>query len=218
MIKYGCMALAIACSFAAPAVQAKGNFFVAGQTGRATYDESGFDDDSANTRAFSGGYRWQAGAVTQVGVEVGAGKVDEIGQDYYYYAIGVNGPDYSETGHVGMDATYRHFGANARFNFSRDSRWFAIARGGYMRYEQNLSGRYAAFYDGTQIDSLSVSESDSGSGAYFGAGVGFDVSKNFNVNVMFNGYAYSNFEGESGYEDEDIGTASTTTLGVEVRF
>lgn len=213
MIKYGCMALAIACSLAAPVAQAQGNFFVAGQTGRATYDESGFDDDSANTRAFSGGYRWQAGAVTQVGVEVGAGKVDEVGQDYYW-----TDGYFTETGHLGMDATYRHVGANARFNFGRDSRWFAIARGGYMRYEQNLSGRYAAFYNGSMWDSLSISESDTGSGAYFGAGVGFDVSKNFNVNVMFNGYAYSNYESESGYEDEDIGTASTTTLGVEVRF
>ena len=214
MIKYGCMALAIACSLAAPAAQAKGNFFVAGQAGRATYDESAFDEDSADTSAFSGGYRWQAGPVTQVGVEVGAGKVDEIGQDYYYDG----GPSYYETGHIGMDATYRHVGANARFSFGRDSRWFAIARGGYMSYEQNLSGRYAAFYNGAMVDSMSLSENDTGSGAYFGAGVGFDVSKNFNVNVMFNGYAYSNFESESGYEDEDIGTASTTTLGLEVRF
>jgi hypothetical protein len=49
------MALAIACSLAAPAAQAKGNFFVAGQTGRATYDDSGFDKDKADTRALSGG-------------------------------------------------------------------------------------------------------------------------------------------------------------------
>jgi len=213
MIKYGCMALAIACSLAAPAAQAQGNFFVAGQTGQAEYGDSEFDDNSANTRAFSGGYRWQAGAVTQVGVEIGAGKVDEVGEDYYWTDGYV-----TEIGRAGMDATYRHVGANARFNFGRDSRWFAIARGGYVRYERNLSANYAAYYFGDMIGSATLSENDSGSGAYFGAGVGFDVSKNFNVNVMFNGYAYSNFESENVYEDEDISTASTTTLGVEVRF
>ena len=217
MIKYGCMAVAIACSLAAPAAQAHGNFFVAGQAGHATYDEAAFDDESADTGAFSGGYRWQAGAVTQVGVEIGAGKVDEIGQDHYYHAIGVNGPDYYETGHIGMDATYRHIGANARFNFGQDSRWFALARGGYMRYEQSLSGSYAAYYGNNLYDSRSLSSNDDGSGAYFGGGIGFDVSKNFSVNLMVNGYAYSNFESD-GYDDTDIGTASTTTLGLEVRF
>jgi len=209
MIKYGCMALAIACSLAAPAAQAQGNFFVAGQTGRATYDESGFDDDSANARAFSGGYRWQAGAVTQVGVEVGVGKVDEIGEGYSY-TFG----SYSETGHYGMDAAYRHVGANARFNFGRDSRWFAIARGGYMRYEQNLSARYTASFNGSQIDSQSVSDSDTGSGAYFGLGLGVDITRNFSVNVMRDGQ--TGYDG--GEEDEEVDTASTTTLGLEVRF
>jgi hypothetical protein len=214
MIKYGCMALAIACSIAAPAVQAQGNFFVAGQTGRATYDKSSFDEDSANTRALSAGYRWQAGSVTQVGVEIGAGKVDEIGSDYFYS----NGAGYSERAHIGMDATYRHVGANARFNFGSDSRWFAVVRGGLMRYKQNVKGHYIALLDGSVIASGSGSDSDSGSGAYFGAGIGFDITKNFNVNVMRNGYAYSDYNSDNGNGDEDIGTAATTTLGLEVRF
>jgi hypothetical protein len=38
------MALAIACSIAAPAVHAQGNFFVAGKAGRASYDDSEFAD------------------------------------------------------------------------------------------------------------------------------------------------------------------------------
>lgn len=213
MIKYGCVALvAIACSAVAPAALAEGNFFIAGQAGQATYDDSGFDEDSADTRAISAGYRWQAGSIAQVGVEVGAGRVDEIGQDYYYNS----GDGYSETGHIGMDANYRHVGANARFSFGRDSRWFAIARVGYMAYEQNVDAHFEAYLDNTRIDSLDVSESDDGGGAYFGAGIGWDVTPNFNINAMVNGYAYSSFEGD--FEDEDVGTATTTTLGLEVRF
>jgi len=83
MIKYGCMALiAMACSTVVPAAQAKGGFFVGGQAGEATHDDSGLDEDSASTRALNGGYRWQAGAITQVGIEAGFGRVDEITQDY----------------------------------------------------------------------------------------------------------------------------------------
>jgi hypothetical protein len=102
------MALAIACSIAAPAVHAQGNFFVAGQAGRASYDDSEFNDEQAATHAISAGYRWQAGPVTQVGFEVGTGKVEEIGEGY-------SNP--METSHVGVDTRYRHAGANARFGF-----------------------------------------------------------------------------------------------------
>lgn len=212
MIKYGCMALvAIACSAVVPAAQAQGNFFVAGQVGQARYDDSGFDDASASTRAFSGGYRWQAGPVVQVGIEGGFGKVDEITQDYYY-----NGGSYVETGRIGMAADYRHVGANARFNFGADSRWFAIARAGYMAYDMDVSARFEARLNGQLIDTLDESASDSGGGAYFGVGLGVDLSRNINLNVMYNGYAYSDFE--DGYYSDDIGTASTTTVGVEVRF
>lgn len=217
MIKFGCVAVAIACSLVAPAAQAQGDFFVAGQAGRATYDDSRFEQDEANTRAISGGYRWQAGPVTQVGFEVGAGKVDEVGDGYtYYYDGGV-----FESWHVGAEATYRHVGANARFNFGQDSRWFAIARGGYMRYEQTLRSSYYSIYIG---EPSFDSERHNDSGAYFGAGIGFDISKNVNVNVMVNGYAYSEVDGDADddgiYEgmDADVGTACTTTFGVEVRF
>jgi hypothetical protein len=214
MIKYGCMALvAMACSAVVPAAQANGNFFVAGQAGQATYEDSGYDEDSADTRALSGGYRWQAGDVAQVGVEAGYGKVDEITQDYYYNG----GGGYTENGRFGMDADYRLLGANARFNFGHGSRWFAIARGGYMAYEQNASAQLAAYVDGVQIDGVDESFSDNGGGAYFGAGLGMDVTPNFNVNVMYNSYAYSSFD-DDYFASEDVGTASTTTLGIEVRF
>jgi hypothetical protein len=202
----------MACSAVVPAAQAKGGFFVGGQAGEATYDESGLDEDSAGTRALSGGYRWQAGAITQVGIEAGFGKVDEITQDYYYNP----GSGYTETGRLGMDAEYRLLGANARFNFGRDSRWFAIGRGGYMDYEQNSSSQYAGYVDGVQINGFNESMSDNGGGAYFGAGVGMDVTPNFNVNLMFNSYAYTSYD--DSFTSDDVSSATATTLGIEVRF
>jgi len=216
MIKYGCVALAIACGLAAPAAQAQGNFFVTGQAGQATFDETDFPDDQADTRAFSGGYRWQAGPVAQVGLEVGAGKVDEIG---YSYSTTIPDGRVYEAAHAGVETIYRHVGVNARFSFGRDSRWFAIARGGYMRYGQSLRTYYYNIYI---IDPVTDSEKIDDSGAYFGAGIGFDISKNVNVNVMVNGYSYSDFEDfyqtTDGPADLKVGTATATTLGVEVRF
>ena len=213
MIKYGCLALvAIACVTAMPAAHAEGSFFIAGQMGQAEYDDSGLDDNSASTRALSGGYRWQAGPIVQVGVEVGLGQIDEVGGEFYYYN---NGAGYVETGRIGMEADYRHLGANARIAFGEGSRWFAIARGGYMGYSMDANAHFEARQNGTLVDTLDESASDNGGGAYFGGGIGADITQNVSVNVMYNGYAYSSFE--DGYE-EDFGTASTTTLGVEVRF
>ena len=64
MFKYGCMAaLAVACGVCAPVAAAQGQFFIAGQIGEATYNDLEFDDNSADTQAFSAGYRWQAGPV-----------------------------------------------------------------------------------------------------------------------------------------------------------
>lgn len=215
MIKYGCMALvAMACSAVAPAAQAQGNFFIGGQVGQAEYGDSGLDDDSADTRAFNIGYRWAAGPIVQVGFEAGLGTVDEVSGDIYYYS---DGSGYVETGRGRMEADYRNLGANARFNFGKDSRWFAIARAGYMAYEMDAHAHYEARYNGELLDTMDLSASDDGGGAYFGAGIGLDVTPNFNINVMYNGYAYSDFESDS-YEEAEIGTAATTTLGIEVRF
>lgn len=216
MFKLGCVALvAIACCGVVPAAHANGDFFIAGQFGQARYDDSGFDEDTADTSAFSLGYRWQAGPIVQVGIEVGGGKVDEISQDFFY-----SDPFFDEHSRIGMDARYTHLGANARFNFGQGSRWFAIARGGYMGYEQNLSFSYDSSFtmpDGTVLTSSdSDSYSEDGGGAYFGGGLGFDITPNFNINVMINGYAFSSYEGDDW--DEDVGTATTTTFGLEARF
>ncbi|KGM52251.1 hypothetical protein N800_11490 [Lysobacter daejeonensis GH1-9] len=215
MNKYGCMALvAMACAAVMPTAHAAGNSFVAGQVGRARFNDSVFDDSSTNTRAISGGYRWQAGPIVQIGVEAGLGKVDELEGDFFYYNDGMG---YEEIARIAMDIDYRHVGANARINFGEGSRWFAIARAGYMAYDMDARLHYEAWDNGQLVDGFDDTASDDGGGAYFGAGVGVDITPNINVNLMFNGYAYSSFEGD-GYTEDDIGTASTTTLGVEVRF
>lgn len=215
MTKYGCLALvAMACSILAPAAHAEGDFFVAGQVGQAKYDDLGFDDNSANTRALSGGYRWQAGPVVQIGIEAGFGSVDEVGGEIFFYS---DGTGYTETSRASVEADYRHLGANARFNFGQDSRWFAIARAGYMTYDMDAGVHIEARDNGTLVDTLDLSANDDGGGAYFGAGIGVDITPNVNVNVMYNGYAYSDFESDN-FSEDDIGTASTTTLGIEVRF
>lgn len=213
MSKYVCIALvATACAAAVPAAHADGAFFVAGQVGQATYDDWEGGDDSASTRALSGGYRWQAGPIIQVGVEGGLGEIDEVTMGYYY-----SGGGYVGTGSVAIDTSYLHVGANARFAFGEGSRWFAIARAGYVAYEMDGRGWYETRYNGTLMDSGGGSSSEDGGGAYFGGGLGVDITRNFSVNAMYNGFAYSNFREDFNGELE-VGTASTTTLGVEVRF
>lgn len=217
MSKYGCMALlAIACSMTVPAAQAEGSFFIAGQAGQATYEDSGLSEDKADTSALSLGYRWQAGSITQIGLEAGGGKVDEISEGYFY-----DDGFYSEEGRVGFDVRYAHVGANARFSFGPNSRWFAVGRAGYMGYKQTIRADYSWAYDDPFLSDFggteSASESEDGGGAYFGAGIGVDVTPNFNINLMYNGYAYSALD-EDGELEDDSSTASTTTLGLELRF
>lgn len=214
MLKVGCTALvAVACCATVPAAHAEGDFFVAGQVGQARYDDSALTDDTATTSALSVGYRWQAGPITQVGIELGGGRVDEVGQDYAFAVYRI----YNETGRIGFDARYRHVGANARVNLGRDSRWFVTGRAGYVRYTQDVDHEYTrryVFINATPTFNDSYSED--GSGAYFGAGIGFDVTPKFNVNLMLNGYAFGELDEDGELDDE--ATASTATLGLELRF
>lgn len=213
MIKYAVAALvAITCAGALPVAQAEGNFFAAAQVGQARYDDTDFDYSSARTHALSGGYRWHASPTVQVGVEAGLGKVGEVDSESQYE----DGFGYVQSGRVSVAADYRHVGANARFTLGEGNRWFAIARGGYMAYSVDATAQLEAYQDGMLVDSFSDSLSESGGGVYFGAGLGVDVTRNVSVSAMYNGYAHSDLDDSQG--SFEIGTASTTTLGVEVRF
>jgi len=208
MIKFGRVALvAIAGVLAVPCAQAQGGFFVGVQAGRATLSDTGFRDDTSNTHSIGAGYRWQAGASpVLIGVEGGYGRLGEIGETFAISGV-------SERRE--FEADYGYIGANARFQFGADSRWFALARAGYMAYDQEFRYRFEA--PGMREEGRF---SDDGGGAYFGLGVGMDVTRNFNVNAMVNGYAYSSIyrDGNRYRFDDDVSTARTVTLGAELRF
>lgn len=211
MSRYGYAALlALACGALSPMAHAQGQFFVAGQFGEATYEDVDTGDDSADTQAFSVGYRWQAGPYVQVGIEAGTGRVDAINYVEEWTAWYGQGRYESS-----LETRYNHIGANARFAFG-SSRWFAIARAGYADFRADVDEYEEEQINGLPVQSWSYSTTLDTDGAYFGAGVGVDLTRYLSVNVMVNGYAYSDFD-DADY-DEDIGTASTTTLGVELRF
>jgi len=84
------------------------------------------------------GYRWQAGDYSQVGIEVGAGRLDDTSwRDIHIPRVRFN-----------------NIGANARFNFG-DSRWFGVARLGYWRAKtEDLWGENVTidgFYSGLGV-------------------------------------------------------------------
>lgn len=215
MRKYG-LAVLFACAFiaAVPAAQAEGSFFIAGQNGRILLSDSGFSDDKTDMQGFGIGYRWQAGAVVQVGFEIGGGKLGALKEEYT--EIFTDGT-FSER--ETLETSYAYAGANARFQFGVASPWFGILRLGYMRYEEEYTSSYEDYYawDST-VYTGSYSVSDVGGGAYFGAGIGFDVTPNFNVNLTQSGYAYSPSFGDTDSYADDFYTASSTTLGLEMRF
>lgn len=219
MFKFGRVALvAIALGSVAPLAHAQGSFFVGGQVGRVDLADTGFNDESGDFKSLNLGYRWQIGPRVQLGIEAGAGKIDGI-EDRDEYDVSYSGGMVHVKERYALDADFVQIGANARFQFGADSRWFGIARLGYLGYEQEFSESYSA--SGAFVESGSYSESDDGGGVYFGAGVGVDVTPNFNLSLTLNGYAYSSLYYDD-YDDEyywdDVKTARTATLGAEFRF
>ncbi len=81
--------------------EGRGGFFLGVQGGKGWV----YDDVDQTALAVNAGYRWQAGAVTLVGIEVAAGRLDEADSDGWRY----NKVEYSSVG------------VNARFNFGRDN-------------------------------------------------------------------------------------------------
>ncbi|HEY8570701.1 outer membrane beta-barrel protein [Microbulbifer sp.] len=204
--------MALSILIAAPVAHAEGGFFIGGQSGRINLSDSGFSDENTDIQAFGLGYRWQAGRIVQVGFEVGSGKLGTLKDEYAYSSF-----DYEYSARSTVKTSYVYAGANARFQFGAESRWFAITRLGYMGYEERLNFNYEeydAWYD--TYYSYSESGKDSGGGVYFGVGIGVDITRNLNINLQHSGYAYSPSI-DDGYDD-GFYTASSTALGLEVRF
>jgi hypothetical protein len=197
MFKYGREALfAIACVAAPLAAHAQDRFFVGAQAGQARFNVDGVDDDKAATQSIDLGYRWQAGPIVQVGVELGAGRIGAVGGGYDYgYGYGSQ--------RVRVETRFATLGVNARFQLGRDSRWFALARLGAMHYRQDNREDYR-YHDSAYHQSYRTRDN----GAYASAGIGVDITPSFNVSVMVNGYAFA----DSPYVDGGV------SAGLELRF
>ncbi len=126
-------------SYAPRKARPNGGFFIGAQGG------AGWVYEDVDQRAWlaNAGYRWQAGDYSQVGIEIGAGRLAET--TWQGYAV--------------PEVRFSNIGANARFNFG-DSPWFAVARLGYWRakadddwgYKTTVDGAYAGFALGVDIN------------------------------------------------------------------
>jgi hypothetical protein len=108
--------------------QGRGGFFVGLQAGKGWV----YDDVDQSARAINAGYRWQAGPVALVGIEVARGQLGDTTEDGWYYE----------------QVEYASIGANARFNFGATSPVYALVRAGYMTAEDELDNDVDGAYVG----------------------------------------------------------------------
>lgn len=115
----------------------QGGFFVGVQAGKGWVYED-VDQDAVSVNA---GYRWQAGAVSLIGIELASGRLsDRVDGNWFFPAV-----------------RYGSVGANARFNFGEGNPWFAIARLGYWAADYDgddlgdVDGGYAGFGLGVDV-------------------------------------------------------------------
>lgn len=98
----------------------RGGFFLGVKGGKGEV----YEDVRQSAREINAGYRWQAGPVALVGIEVAGGKLDATTDDGWRYA----------------DIDYGSIGVNARFNFGRNSPVFGLVRAGYWAAEEDDYG------------------------------------------------------------------------------
>jgi hypothetical protein len=98
----------------------RGGFFLGVQGGKGWV----YDDVDQTALMVNAGYRWQAGAVTLVGIEVAGGRLDDTTQDGWIYS----------------KVDFASIGANARFNFGRDNPVYGLVRAGYWSAEDKTFG------------------------------------------------------------------------------
>jgi len=137
----------------------RGGFFLGVQGGRGWV----YEDVDQSALAVNAGYRWQAGAVTLVGVEVAAGRLD----------------DAQHAGRRYDEVDYASVGVNARFNFGRGNPVYGLVRAGYWAADDNGSG-----------DRLDGGYFGAGLGVDFNRH--FNMSLVYTNHVYFNDYYWSN--------------------------
>lgn len=125
-------------TYSRPAPEPKGGFFVGGQVGKGWI----YEDVDQDVVAINGGYRWQAGDVSLIGIELASGRLARTEDDVWIYG----------------KVSYGSVGANARFNFGEGNPWFAIARLGYWAADgdgdddSDVDGGYASFGIGFDVN------------------------------------------------------------------
>src|SRR5690606_17262123 len=98
----------------------RGGFFIGVQGGKGWV----YEDADQSALAVNAGYRWQAGPVSLIGIEVAAGRLDGTTEGGFEYP----------------EVKYQSIGANARFNFGRTSPVYALVRAGYWTADQDDTG------------------------------------------------------------------------------
>jgi len=147
-----------------------------------------FDDVDQSARQLTAGYRWQAGPVSLLGVEVSAGKLSAKTQDDWRYD----------------PVDFAGIGFSGRFNFGRHSPVFALVRAGYWAADASVNdGAQRADVDGGYV------------GLGLGADIGrhFSLSLTYTNYVYFNELYWQ--DGDLYY---DANRADTLLFGGEVRF
>src|SRR5690606_30545355 len=105
----------------------RGGFFVGAHAGKGWV----YADVDQDALMFNAGYRWQAGAVSLLGIELAAGQLDSTSDDGWEYA----------------KVDVRSIGFNGRFNFGTGNPVYGIVRAGYWAADLEL-GEYSEDVDG----------------------------------------------------------------------
>lgn len=100
--------------------ESRGGFFLGVQGGKGWV----YEDVDQSALAVNAGYRWQAGAVSLIGIELASGRLDSTEDDGVGYG----------------KVEYASIGANARFNFGRTSPVYGLVRAGYWAAEDDEFG------------------------------------------------------------------------------
>ena len=164
----------------------RGGFFIGIQGGTGWI----YEDVEQSAVAVNGGYRWQAGPVTLVGVEVAGGRLGKTREEGYLFP----------------EARFGSVGATARFNFGTHSRWYASTRLGYWSADADDVDGGNADVDGAYV----------GAGLGVDVGRNFNINLQYTAYLYASSYYYSS-RYYSSYGTE-VNRADMATLGVELRF
>ena len=147
-----------------------------------------YDNESQSARQISAGYRWQAGPVALLGVEVAGGKLSATSDGPWVY----DAVDFASIGFTG------------RFNFGRHSPVYGLVRSGYWSADTSVgNGQFRADVDGGYV------------GIGLGTDIGrhLSLSLTFTSYVYFNELYW---DGDDLVYDAN--RADTLTFGAEYRF